>query len=114
MTALLQDKNIVIYGAGGGMGRGIAETFAREGARLFLTGRTLAPLEAVAARVTAAGDGGLPGLRPRGRDHGDDHHRHLRPGPLVRDYAAAEVARYSRGLTPRTRLKAALSANGLP
>jgi NAD(P)-dependent dehydrogenase (short-subunit alcohol dehydrogenase family) len=55
MTALLQDKNIVIYGAGGGMGRGIAETFAREGARLFLTGRTLAPLEAVAARVTAAG-----------------------------------------------------------
>jgi NAD(P)-dependent dehydrogenase (short-subunit alcohol dehydrogenase family) len=55
MTALLLDKNIVIYGAGGGMGRGIAETFARQGARLFLTGRTLAPLEAVAARVTAAG-----------------------------------------------------------
>lgn len=55
MTALLQDKNIVVYGAGGGLGRGVARTFAREGARLFLAGRTLAPLEAVAAQVTGAG-----------------------------------------------------------
>ena len=55
MTRLLQDKNVVIYGAGGGIGRGVARTFAREGARLFLAGRNLAPLEAVAADVTAAG-----------------------------------------------------------
>jgi NAD(P)-dependent dehydrogenase (short-subunit alcohol dehydrogenase family) len=55
MTALLTSKNIVIYGAGGGIGRGVAQTFAREGANLHLAGRTRAPLEAVAATVAAAG-----------------------------------------------------------
>ena len=55
MTPLLQDKNIVIYGAGGGIGRGVARTFAREGARLFLAGHNLPPLEVVAAGVEAAG-----------------------------------------------------------
>ena len=55
MTALLHSKNIIIYGAGGGLGRGIARTFAREGANLYLAGRTLAPLEAVAADLAAAG-----------------------------------------------------------
>ena len=54
MTALLTSKNIVIYGAGGGIGRGVAETFAREGANLYLAGRNRAPLEAVAATVGAA------------------------------------------------------------
>ena len=37
---LLEHKNAVIYGAGGAVGGGIARTFAREGARVFLTGRT--------------------------------------------------------------------------
>jgi NAD(P)-dependent dehydrogenase (short-subunit alcohol dehydrogenase family) len=55
MTPLLKDKNIVIYGAGGGIGRGVARTFAREGARLFLAGRTRRPLDAVAAAVAADG-----------------------------------------------------------
>jgi NAD(P)-dependent dehydrogenase (short-subunit alcohol dehydrogenase family) len=52
---LLENKNAVIYGAGGGLGRGVARTFAREGARVFLAGRTRETLEAVAADVTAAG-----------------------------------------------------------
>ena len=55
MTPLLNDKNIVIYGAGGGIGRGVARTFAREGATLFLAGRTRGPLEAVAAADAADG-----------------------------------------------------------
>ncbi|MEW9531957.1 SDR family NAD(P)-dependent oxidoreductase [Microbispora sp. NPDC049125] len=55
MTRLLQDKNVIIYGAGGGIGGGVARTFAQEGARVFLTGRTRKPLEAVAADITAAG-----------------------------------------------------------
>jgi NAD(P)-dependent dehydrogenase (short-subunit alcohol dehydrogenase family) len=54
MTALLTAKNIVIYGAGGGIGRGMAQTFAREGANLYLAGRTRAPLEAVASAVGGA------------------------------------------------------------
>ncbi|HLY31334.1 MAG TPA: SDR family oxidoreductase [Ktedonobacterales bacterium] len=52
---LLENKNAVIYGAGGGIGSAVARAFAREGARLFLAGRTLAPLSAVAEDITKAG-----------------------------------------------------------
>src|SRR3954471_7377632 len=48
MTALLEGKTAIIYGAGGGLGRGVARTFAREGATLHLVGRTREPLEALA------------------------------------------------------------------
>ncbi len=52
---LLKNKNAIVYGAGGGIGGGVARTFAREGARVFLVGRTREKLEAVAADITAAG-----------------------------------------------------------
>jgi NAD(P)-dependent dehydrogenase (short-subunit alcohol dehydrogenase family) len=52
---LLENKNAVIYGAGGGIGSGVARTFAREGAQVFLAGRTREPLEAVAKDIAAAG-----------------------------------------------------------
>jgi len=52
---LLKNKNAIVYGAGGGIGGGVARTFAREGARVFLAGRTREKLEAVAADITAAG-----------------------------------------------------------
>ena len=52
---LLEHKNAVVYGAGGGIGGGVARTFAREGARVFLAGRTRDALEAVAKEITAAG-----------------------------------------------------------
>jgi NAD(P)-dependent dehydrogenase (short-subunit alcohol dehydrogenase family) len=55
MTLLLQDKNVIVYGAGGSIGGGVARTFAREGARLFLAGRTRDPLDALAKEITAAG-----------------------------------------------------------
>ena len=55
MTLLLQDKNAIIYGAGGGIGSGVARTFAREGANVFLAGRTREKLEAVAADIRAEG-----------------------------------------------------------
>ena len=55
MTKLLEHKNAIIYGAGGGLGGGVARTFAREGARLFLAGRTAGPLEAVAEDIRKAG-----------------------------------------------------------
>ncbi len=48
---LLKDKNAVIYGAGGAVGGVVARAFAREGARVFLAGRTLAKLEHVAADI---------------------------------------------------------------
>ena len=55
MTGLLQGKNAIIYGAGGGIGGGVARTFAREGARVFLAGRTREKLDAVPKGITSAG-----------------------------------------------------------
>src|SRR2546430_12650690 len=51
---MLKDKVAVIYGAGGGIGGAVARAFAAEGARLFLTGRSLTPVEAVAKEVVSA------------------------------------------------------------
>jgi NAD(P)-dependent dehydrogenase (short-subunit alcohol dehydrogenase family) len=51
----LKDKVAVIYGAGGAIGGAVARAFASEGAKVFLTGRSLAPVEAVAKDVVAAG-----------------------------------------------------------
>ncbi len=52
---LLEGKAAVIYGAGGGVGSAVARAFAKEGARVFLAGRTPAPLELVASEVAKAG-----------------------------------------------------------
>jgi 3-oxoacyl-[acyl-carrier protein] reductase len=52
---LLKDKNAVIYGAGGHMGSAIAYAFARDGASVFLTGRTQSKLEAVVKEIAAMG-----------------------------------------------------------
>lgn len=52
---LLEPKVAVIYGAGGPIGGAVARAFAREGARVFLAGRTLATLDTVAGAIRAAG-----------------------------------------------------------
>src|SRR3712207_2973205 len=52
---LLEDKNAVIYGGGGSVGGAVARGFAREGARVFLAGRTLATLDEVAEQIRSAG-----------------------------------------------------------
>src|SRR5512137_2001811 len=48
---LLKDKVAVIYGAGGPIGDAVAHAFAREGARVFLAGRTKAKLDKVADEI---------------------------------------------------------------
>jgi NAD(P)-dependent dehydrogenase (short-subunit alcohol dehydrogenase family) len=55
MKLLLEGKNAIIYGAGGGIGGGVARAYAREGARVFLAGRTRESLEAVAKEIAAEG-----------------------------------------------------------
>ena len=52
---MLKNKVAVIYGAGGAIGGAVARAFAREGARLFLTGRKRAPVEVVAKHIIGAG-----------------------------------------------------------
>ncbi len=55
MTELLAGKTAIVYGGGGGIGGGVARTFAREGAWVFLAGRTRERLDAVARDITSAG-----------------------------------------------------------
>jgi NAD(P)-dependent dehydrogenase (short-subunit alcohol dehydrogenase family) len=52
---MLKDRVAVIYGAGGAIGGAVARAFASEGAKVFLTGRHLAPVEAVAKDIVSAG-----------------------------------------------------------
>jgi NADP-dependent 3-hydroxy acid dehydrogenase YdfG len=52
--ARLQGKVAWVTGAGSGIGEAAAEALAAEGATVVLTGRRLAPLEAVASRIGAS------------------------------------------------------------
>jgi NAD(P)-dependent dehydrogenase (short-subunit alcohol dehydrogenase family) len=54
---LLENKVAVVYGGGGAIGGAAARAFAREGARVFLAGRTPATLGKVADDIRA--DGGV-------------------------------------------------------
>jgi 3-oxoacyl-[acyl-carrier protein] reductase len=52
---LLERKNAVIYGGAGSVGGAVARAFGREGARVFLCGRTRETLEGVAEEIRSAG-----------------------------------------------------------
>ncbi|HEX6707883.1 MAG TPA: SDR family NAD(P)-dependent oxidoreductase [Albitalea sp.] len=45
----------MVYGAAGAIGGAVARAFARDGARVFLAGRTLARLQAVAQDIRSRG-----------------------------------------------------------
>jgi NAD(P)-dependent dehydrogenase (short-subunit alcohol dehydrogenase family) len=55
MTMLLTDKTAIVYGAAGAIGSAVARAYAREGATVFLAGRTHSTLDALARRITADG-----------------------------------------------------------
>ena len=52
---LLKNKNAVIFGGSGAIGGAVARVFAREGARVFISGRTQERLDVVSAEIIAAG-----------------------------------------------------------
>jgi 3-oxoacyl-[acyl-carrier protein] reductase len=52
---LLEHKNAIVYGGGGSVGGAVARAFAREGAKVFLAGRTHGSLEEVAKEIAAVG-----------------------------------------------------------
>jgi 3-oxoacyl-[acyl-carrier protein] reductase len=52
---LLEGKTAVIYGGGGSIGSACARAFAREGASVFLCGRTRETLERVSEEIRSAG-----------------------------------------------------------
>ena len=52
---LLEGMSAVVYGGGGAIGGATARAFAREGARVFLAGRSAAKMERVVRDIAAAG-----------------------------------------------------------
>ena len=52
---LLQNKTILVAGAGSGIGRAVACTYAKYGAQVLLLGRTEAKLEDVYDEITDLG-----------------------------------------------------------
>ena len=81
---LLKNKNAIIYGGGGAIGGAVARAFAREGATVFLVGRTLAKLDKVAKDITAAG-----GVAETAQVDAHDEH-------AIDKHAAAVVAKSGR------------------
>jgi 3-oxoacyl-[acyl-carrier protein] reductase len=52
---ILQNKNAVIYGAGGSLGGAVAKALAAAGARIFLTGRNISSVQKVSDEILASG-----------------------------------------------------------
>lgn len=52
---MLEARTAVVHGAAGSVGRAVARAFADKGARVHLTGRTLASLHGLAEELTASG-----------------------------------------------------------
>jgi NAD(P)-dependent dehydrogenase (short-subunit alcohol dehydrogenase family) len=73
-SMLLEDKVAVIYGAGGAIGGAIAHAFAGEGARVFLTGRNLAPLEVLTKDIVGTGRSAAAAVVDTVDEHAVDEH----------------------------------------
>jgi 3-oxoacyl-[acyl-carrier protein] reductase len=71
---LLENRNAVIYGGGGSIGGAVARAFAREGARVFLVGRTAERLDRVAGEVRAAGGAAQTAVLDALDEHAVDRH----------------------------------------
>ena len=52
---LLQGKVAIVHGGGGAIGGAVAREFAREGAKVYLAGRSPAKLDAMARDIASAG-----------------------------------------------------------
>ncbi len=79
-----EGKNMIVTGAGQGIGRAIVERFAREGADVMLIGRRREPLERAVEEIEAAGG--------RAWAHPAD----VSDSTQVRDAVAAAMARWGR------------------
>ena len=54
-TSILNERHTVIFGASGTIGSAVAKEFAREGAEVFLSGRTKPSVEALAKQIVGNG-----------------------------------------------------------
>ena len=72
-AGLLEDRVILVTGAGGGLGSALATSCAALGARVILCGRTVRKLEAVYDSIMAAG-GPRPSIAPLDFERADATH----------------------------------------
>lgn len=82
---LLENRTAIVYGGGGAIGGAAARAFARDGARVFLAGRTPDRLEKVAGEIRADGGFAETALLDALDEEAVDRH-------------AAEVARQAGGI----------------
>lgn len=102
----LRDQVVVVTGAGYGIGRGIAQAFAREGAHVVLAGRSTAKLEEVAESLRASAP--LPLVLPTDLRNADEcahlietSHRHFgRIDVLVNNAGIAGPTALARDVAP--------------
>jgi NAD(P)-dependent dehydrogenase (short-subunit alcohol dehydrogenase family) len=101
---LLENKSAVIYGAGGAVGSAVAKAFAKQGANVFLSGRSLKKVADVAQEI-AASDGVAEAAELDALDEGavEDHIRGVvaKTGQVDISFNAAGIAGtevFQRGL----------------
>lgn len=93
----LEGKNVVVYGAGGAVGSAIARAFAQEGARVFLTGRTLGVIDTVAKEITAAGGAAETAVVDAVDENGVTEHL----AAVVADAGRIDVSFNAIGISPQ-------------
>ena len=95
--ATLKGTNVFITGASSGIGRATAIAFAREGARLLVCARSIAPLEELRQALVGAG-------APAGPRAGEGRAEHPTPARSV-TAAPPQGCRAAAVRTPRRRLQ---------
>jgi NAD(P)-dependent dehydrogenase (short-subunit alcohol dehydrogenase family) len=94
---LLENKNVVVYGAGGSVGSAVARGFALDGARVFLTGRNPENVNAVAKEISAAGGA----VETAVVDAGDERSVTEHLAAVVADAGSIDVSFNAIGISPR-------------
>ncbi|MFB9146419.1 YciK family oxidoreductase [Halomonas alkalicola] len=97
---LLKDRIILVTGAGDGIGRAAALTFARYGATVILLGRTIAKLEKVYDEIEAAG-GPQPAIFPLNFEGATLKDYHDMAETLDREFGRLDGILHNAGLLGR-------------
>ncbi|QJQ99127.1 YciK family oxidoreductase [Halomonas sp. PGE1] len=97
---LLKDRIILVTGAGDGIGRAAALTFARHGATVILLGRTIAKLEKVYDEIEAAG-GPQPAIFPLNFEGATLKDYHDMAETLDREFGRLDGILHNAGLLGR-------------
>ncbi|HET7306298.1 MAG TPA: YciK family oxidoreductase [Gammaproteobacteria bacterium] len=94
---LLSDRIILVTGAGDGIGRAVAESFAIHGATVILLGRTVKKLEATYDAIMAAG-GPEPGIYPLNLEGANEVDYHDLAENVRKEYARLDGLLHNAGI----------------